>query len=140
VEVMRTRGPTENEFSFEAPITFQGKALGKVRMAVSETPLKSAERQAFLLLGVLMAVTAAAVGLATYLLVERYSKPLQLLRESLLEIGQGRLGYRIAEKRSDEFGQVFQAFDSMAESLEKSSRAATAGPAEEPPDTTVARA
>lgn len=139
VEVMRTQGPAEAEFSFEAPITFQGKALGKVRMAVSEAPLKSAERQAFLLLGVLMAVTAAAVGLATYLLVERYSKPLQLLRESLLEIAQGRLGYRIAEKRSDEFGEVFKAFDSMAESLEKLSAAAPSNSGEAPPGTTVPR-
>lgn len=141
IEVTRTRGPTDNEpeFSFEAPITFQGKSLGKVRMAVSEAPLNAAARQSFLLLGLLMAVTAAAVGLATYLLVERYSKPLQLLRDSLGEIGQGRLGYRIAEKRGDEFGEVFTAFDAMAETLEKSSRSAPASPTEALPSTTVAR-
>lgn len=106
-------------FMFEAPVTFQGKSLGTVQLALPEEPLASATRQSILLLALLLLVTAATVALATYLLVERYGKPLRLLRDSLEEIGQGRFGYRIREQRNDEFGDVFRSFDTMAERLER---------------------
>jgi len=106
-------------FAFQAPITFQNKTIGEVRLALPEEPLAAAARQSWWLLMLLLAVTAATVGLATYLLAERYSKPLRLLSESMNEIGQGRLGYRIAEQRNDEFGEVFRVFDAMAERLER---------------------
>ena len=106
-------------FDFEAPITFQNKRVGVVRLSLPEAPLAAASRQSLLLLGLLLVITVATAGLATYLLVERYAKPLQLLRESLDEIRNGRYGYRIAEKRSGEFGEVFAAFDAMAARLER---------------------
>ncbi|HEX6007515.1 MAG TPA: HAMP domain-containing protein, partial [Burkholderiales bacterium] len=65
---------------------------------------------------------AGTVMLATYLLVERYSRPLQLLRESMEEIGYGRFDVRIAEQRNDEIGELFRQFDAMAASLEERSR------------------
>jgi tRNA A-37 threonylcarbamoyl transferase component Bud32/HAMP domain-containing protein len=106
-------------FTFEAPVTFQGKTLGAVQLALPEEPLASATRQSILLLALLLVVTAATVALATYLLVERYGKPLRLLRDSLEEVSQGRFGYRIREQRNDEFGEVFRSFDAMAERLER---------------------
>jgi serine/threonine-protein kinase len=57
--------------------------------------------------------------LATYLLIERLSKPLRVVRDSLEEIGQGRFDCRIAEQRSDEFGELYRAFDAMAARLEE---------------------
>ena len=90
-----------------------------MQLELPEEPLAAAARQSWLLLLLLLGVTAATVGLATYLLVERYAKPLRLLSESMNEIGRGRIGYRIAEKRNDEFGEVFRVFDAMAERLER---------------------
>ncbi|MGE5339051.1 MAG: protein kinase domain-containing protein [Gemmatimonadota bacterium] len=106
-------------FVFEAPITFQSKRVGTVRLSLPEAPLAAAARESLLLLGLLLVVTAATVGLATYLLAEHYARSLRLLRESLDEIRNGRYGYRIAEKRADEFGQVYSAFDAMAARLER---------------------
>jgi serine/threonine-protein kinase len=123
-------------FSFQVPITFQGKSVGAVYLTLPEEPLAAAARQSWLLLLLLLAVTAATVGLATYLLVERYAKPLQLLRESLGEIAMGHMGYRIREERNDEFGAVFRAFDDMAEQLERGAQAlgAAAAPSTPPTD------
>jgi serine/threonine-protein kinase len=121
-------------FTFDTPVTFQGKALGAVRVALPAEPLAAAIRQSIALLALLLVVTAATVALATYLLVERYGKPLRLLRDSLDEIAQGRFGYRIQEQRRDEFGEVFRAFDAMAEQLERGS----AGPVQLPPGATRA--
>ena len=61
----------------------------------------------------------AAVTIATWLIAHRYSKPLRLVSESMAEIGKGRFDYRIAENRTDEFGELYRAFDAMAESLGK---------------------
>jgi serine/threonine-protein kinase len=109
----------ESVFDFEAPITFQSKRVGTVRLSLPEAPLAAAARQSLLLLGLLLVIAAATVGLATYVLVERYARPLRLLRESLDEIRHGRYGYRIAEPRKDEFGTVYAAFDAMAARLER---------------------
>jgi tRNA A-37 threonylcarbamoyl transferase component Bud32 len=114
-------------FAFEAPITFQSTAVGQVYLTLPEEPLAAATRESWLLLLLLLVTTAATVGLATYLLVERYGKPLQLLRESMREIAMGRTAYRIRETRDDEFGEVFRAFDDMAEQLDRNVQSAQAG-------------
>ncbi len=120
VRVERIESGGEPVFAFEAPVSFQTKRLGLVRMEVPEAPLAAARRQTRWLLFLLAAVTVATVGFATYALVERYSRPLRLLRESLGELAAGRYGYRIAERRGDEFGEVYRSFDSLAEALERS--------------------
>lgn len=121
VSVYRSDAGGSADFVFAAPIRFQDKQLGAVRMEMSEAPLAAARAQTLWLLALLALVTIATVGFATYVLVERYSRPLHLLRESLGEIAAGRLAYRIAESRNDEFGETFRAFDQMAEALERRS-------------------
>ena len=37
----------------------------------------------------------------------------------MAEVKKGRYDYRIAEQRKDEFGQLYRAFDEMAEALQK---------------------
>lgn len=119
VKIQRTAAKGgERVFGFEAPITFQDKLVGAVRLSLPEAPLARASRQSLLLLGLLLVITAATVGLATYVLVERYAKPLRLLKDSLDEIRAGHYAYRIAENRADEFGEVYRAFDAMASRLE----------------------
>jgi serine/threonine-protein kinase len=43
---------------------------------------------------------------------------MQLLKDSMDEIGHGQFSYRIAEVRLDDFGILYRAFDQMAEQLE----------------------
>lgn len=105
-------------FDIETPITFQDKQIGTVNLLLSEAPLAEVARESWLLMALLVLVTAAAVTIATYLIARRYSKPIRLLRDSMDEIGSGRFNYRIAEKRNDEFGELFAAFDRMAKKLE----------------------
>ena len=52
-------------------------------------------------------------------LADRYLKQIRLLVDSMAEIKRGRYDYRIAEQRTDEFGQVYRAFDEMAEALQR---------------------
>ncbi|HSM77624.1 MAG TPA: HAMP domain-containing protein, partial [Bryobacteraceae bacterium] len=122
VSVLRYWKDDKSAFAFEVPIRFQDKQIGKVYLALPEEPLAAVARQSWLLMLMLLLVTAAVVTLATYLLIGRYSKPLQLLRESMEEIGHGRLSYRIDEQRDDEIGELYLAFDAMAARLEQEAR------------------
>ncbi len=106
---------------FEAPITFQSKEIGRVHLGILERPLSRVARLSSLMMALLVVTTVAAVVIATYLIADRYSKPIKLLAESMAEIGKGRYDYRIAEQRDDEFGQLYRAFDNMAQAIQKDS-------------------
>jgi serine/threonine protein kinase/HAMP domain-containing protein len=110
---------------FEAPITFQSKEIGRVHLGLFERPLSKVARLSFLMLALLVVTTVVAVVIATYLIADRYSKPIKLLTDSMAEIGNGHYDYRIAEQRQDEFGELYRAFDNMAQAIQKTS---------EPPD------
>lgn len=127
VSVLRYPSDSGAAFAFETPIRFQDKQVGTIRLLMPEEPLAAVAAQSWRLMLLLLVITAATVTLATYLLVERYSRPLRLLRESMDEIGQGRFDFRIAEQRGDEFGELYRAFDSMAARLEEAAEGGKSG-------------
>jgi serine/threonine-protein kinase len=106
---------------FEAPITFQSKEVGRVHLGILERPLSKVARLSSFMMTLLVLITVAAVVIATYLIADKYSKPIKLLTESMAEIGRGRYDYRIAEQRKDEFGELYRAFDNMAHAVQKTS-------------------
>lgn len=120
VEVRRRDLNGASVLDFVTPVTFGDKRVGTVNLLLPEKPLADVARQSWLLMALLVLVTAAAVTAATYFIADRYSKPIRLVRDSMDEIGKGRFDYRIAEKRDDEFGELYAAFDRMAGQLEAS--------------------
>jgi serine/threonine-protein kinase len=104
---------------FEAPVLFQGKNIGTVHLGIFEAPLTRVANLVLVLLAILTLVTVAAVAGGTYLLAQRLAVPVRVLRNSLGELASGRLDYRIAETRNDEFGELYAAFDKTAAALEK---------------------
>jgi serine/threonine-protein kinase len=134
VGVQRIHPSGEDVLEFESPITFQGKQIGRVALAIPEKPLSHVARLSLFMMALLVLSTIAAVALATFLIANRFGKPIKLLRESMAEIGKGRLDHRIGERRNDEFGLLYLAFDDMAQALQSSATPASpaadaAGPA-----------
>jgi serine/threonine protein kinase/HAMP domain-containing protein len=117
---------------FEAPITFQNREIGRVHLGIMERPLNRVARLSLFLMGLLAVVTVLAVIIGSYFIANRYSKPISLLKDSMAEIGRKRFDYRIAEKRNDEFGELYQAFDDMAQALQSDTEQA-AQPTAMPP-------
>ena len=76
-------------------------------------------RLSLVMMALLVISTIAAVALATFLIANWFAKPIKLLRESMAEIGKGRFDHRIGERRNDEFGLLYQAFDDMAQALQQ---------------------
>jgi len=104
---------------FMAPVLFQSKEIGQIHLGLYEAPLTAVANLMLVLLAILTLVTSAAVAAGTYLLAHRLSGPIRVLRNSLAELADGRYDYRIAEKRKDEFGELFADFDRAAAALEK---------------------
>ena len=118
--VVRTREAAGGTvLDFAAPVTFQAREIGRVHLGIPEAPLSRVARLSIVMMGILVLITVIAVCIATYVLANRFSKPIKLLRESMNEIGKGRFDHRIAERRNDEFGQLFQSFDDMARALQQ---------------------
>jgi methyl-accepting chemotaxis protein len=104
---------------FSAPVLFQGKTIGSVHLGIYEAPLTAVANLMLVLLAILTVMTVAAVAGGTYLLAQRLAVPVRVLRNSLQELANGRYDYRIAETRSDEFGELYADFDKTAAALEK---------------------
>ncbi|MFT3717361.1 protein kinase domain-containing protein [Pseudorhodoferax sp.] len=139
--VQRTRYLAGGEpvLGFTAPILFQGKPVGQVALGLPEKPLAAVARLSMGLMAVLAVVTVLAVALAMYLVATWFARPVRLVGEAMDEIAAGRLDFRIAEQRNDEFGQLYAAFDRMAQALQQRAAApATADAAAAPVPTTTA--
>jgi eukaryotic-like serine/threonine-protein kinase len=119
VSVQRAHAERGAILDFQAPIRFQDRQVGTIRIGLLEAPLSKLAYQSWLLMLLLMLVTVASAVLAMYYIAAHYSKPIRLLKESMDEIGAGRLAFRIKEKRDDELGVLYRTFDRMADQLEQ---------------------
>lgn len=111
--------PSSSMLDFEAPILFREKDIGRIHLGMHWDPLEELSRQIVFTMLLLMVVTVAAASMVAYALANAMSVPLQTLRKSLEEMKKGNFGYRIAQSRKDELGEVFRSFDEMAAALQK---------------------
>ena len=111
---------------FDAPVLFQSKEIGRVHLGLYEAPLTKVANLMLVLLAILTAITSAAVAGGTYFLAHRLAGPIRVLRNSLRELAHGHYDYRIADKRNDEFGEIYADFDQTAAALEKRHESAVA--------------
>ena len=116
----------ESVLGFESPITFNEKLVGKVALGIPEKPLTQVARLSITLMIILALVTVLAVAIAMYFVADWFAKPVRLLTEAMGEIAKGRFDHRIAVQRKDEFGQLYEQFDTMAAALQTRSSVAPA--------------
>ena len=119
--VRRFSSQGQSLLGFDAPVLFQGKPLGRVMVGLAEGPLTRSAWQSFMLMLALAGMTVLAVAAAAYFLASWFARPIRTVAEAMAEIGKGRLEHRIAEPRNDDFGQLNQAFDAMAQALQRRS-------------------
>ncbi|SCX77946.1 serine/threonine-protein kinase [Nitrosospira sp. Nsp13] len=110
---------------FDAPVVFRDKEIGRIHLGMQWDPLDELSKQIVLTMLLLMIVTVAAASVVAYVFAGAISNPIKTLRKSFEEIKKGNLGYRIAQTRKDEFGELFESFDKMADTIQKSSENTT---------------
>jgi serine/threonine-protein kinase len=119
ISVLRVRQNGVSSFAFVVPIQFQTREIGKVQLLLPEDGLTAVVRESWWLMALLLIVTAVMATLATYLMLDRYARPLRTLGDALDEIRDGRYDCRIEEARTDEIGDLYDSFNGMAASLEQ---------------------
>ena len=79
VSVLRVRQNGLSSFAFMVPIQFQTREIGKVQLLLPEDGLAAVVRESWWLMALLLVVTAVMATLATYLMLDRYARPLRTL-------------------------------------------------------------
>jgi HAMP domain-containing protein/predicted Ser/Thr protein kinase len=128
--VSRYTAGGESVLGFEAPVLFQDKQVGQVALGVLEAPVTQVARLSITLMIVLAVVTVLAVAVAMYFVANWFAQPIRLVCDSMAELAKGRLDHRIHEDRRDEFGELFNAFDALADALQAREASAKSAPAE----------
>jgi tRNA A-37 threonylcarbamoyl transferase component Bud32/HAMP domain-containing protein len=102
---------------FDVPIRYQAKRVGRLRLGISDAPLRAAQATALWVLAAVLVGTVLAVLGAAYGLFRRLQVLLEVLASGLLHIARGDYQHRIRLVRRDEFDRLFAAFNLMGESL-----------------------
>jgi len=108
------------------PPPWEGDSVGTLYIipgpsAVFPSPLSLSQAIShYLLWGALLA--AAVAFLITYFLSRRISAPVKALTLAVRRMGQGDLSQRVQSKEKGELGELAQAFNTMAENLDRGER------------------
>jgi serine/threonine-protein kinase len=123
---------TAGGFRVVHPITYAGRAFGKVDVSVSRRELDAAARGSQALLLGLCVVVFGAVISVSFVMARLLAVPVRRLKAALGEAAEGRLDFRISHNRRDEFGELFDDFNQLCAALQERLEAgdvrAAAGP------------
>lgn len=104
-------------FLFDTPILFQNTEIGRIYLGVDRAGMNSVLRSTLLLMSNLGLLTVLSVVAMLWLFGGLLARPFKLLSRSLQDFGAGDLDRRISETRNDEIGQLFSAFNRMADGI-----------------------
>jgi methyl-accepting chemotaxis protein len=105
-------------FLFDTPILFQTTEIGRIYLGIDTAGMNGVLRSTLILMSLLGVVTIVAVAGMGYFFGGFLMRPMRLLRQSLTDFGAGDYDRRISETRNDEIGQVFAAYNHMAETVQ----------------------
>tara|TARA_R110000823_G_scaffold27609_8_gene80345 strand:+ start:1360 stop:3078 length:1719 start_codon:yes stop_codon:yes gene_type:complete len=108
-----------NVFNFNLPVLFNDTVVGEVNMGLDTRPLDAALSVTKRLMLILGFAVVLAVAVAIYIFNKIIAKNLLLATRALKLVGNGQLETRISKQRANEFGDMFSAFNSMADSVEQ---------------------
>lgn len=112
-----TDGQAQKLVSYIQPVYFQDVRTGYVLITFSSASLDLAlsdSVRAVTAATILMIVLAVIVSI---LMSKRLSRPIHNLMDASKAIDEGKLNYRIKERRNDEIGELIDSFNSMADGL-----------------------
>jgi serine/threonine-protein kinase len=105
-------------FRFIEPISYGGRTVGRVDLSVSDADLQATSALTHALLTMLALVVLGVVVGATYIVSRALARPLKRLKTALEDGAAGDLAFRISHNRTDEFGELFDAFNRFSGSMQ----------------------
>ena len=107
-------------FNFRLPVLFQDTVVGTVNVGLDTSSLDDALATTSRMMIALAFAIVLAVSLVIYILNKQIAKNLLLATAALKLFRPQHLEARISKLRDDEFGDLFAAFNNMADALEQS--------------------
>jgi serine/threonine-protein kinase len=105
-------------FLFDTPILFQKTEIGRIYLGINRVGMDNVLRSTLLLMSNIGVLTVlSAIGML-YVFGNLIGRPIRILNNAIRDLGQGDLDRRIAETRNDEFGQLFSAYNHMADAVQ----------------------
>jgi serine/threonine-protein kinase len=105
-------------FLFDTPILFQKTEIGHIFLGIDQAGVAHVLSAMLWLMTSLGAFAVFAVASLSFLFARFIARPLRALQRALQDFGAGDMDRRISEMRNDEFGTLFEAFNSTAEHLQ----------------------
>lgn len=118
VTTMRGSDGTES-FRFAHPIIYAGRQVGLVDVSVRNSELRAASSLSAVLLFGLGALTLLVVMGMSFTAARLVAQPIRRLKAALTDAALGDLDFRISHQRKDEFGELFDAFNLFAASVQE---------------------
>lgn len=106
-------------FNFNLPVLFGDTVVGEINLGVETTALDAALATTQRMMFVLAFAIVLAVSVVIYIFNKLIAKNVLLATQALTLFGGGQLETRISKTRTDEFGDLFKAFNDMADALER---------------------
>lgn len=110
--------PNRNHISFEAPLTRDGKSLGRFVLLVNPSLIDAALSDMVTTLALTFLLTLVAAGLGIHFLFQRVVlAPLRALSQAVGLVARGDLTADITQRGDDEIGRLGEDIQVMADSL-----------------------
>lgn len=124
-ETLFTNGPItvtdlDGTFNFSVPVLFNEVTVGGVNVGLDTKSLDEALSTTSRMMIILALAMVLAVSTVIYIFNKTVTQYLRVATDALTLFGQNHREARISKKRSDEFGDLFSAYNTMADALEKS--------------------
>lgn len=119
---------SDGDFRFARTIRYAGQPFGRIDIVVDSADLKAAaasSRNLLVALGFALLLAVLAMG---YAIGKTIARPVERLRGALNDAASGQRDFRISHNRRDAFGELFDAYNGLVESLDN--HPPTAGPGE----------
>ncbi|MBV8800912.1 MAG: protein kinase [Alphaproteobacteria bacterium] len=124
---------------FDTPITFQKTEVGRTYLGVDQAGMQRVLNATLWLMAILALVAIATTMALSRILGTFLLRSLRTLRASLDDFASGSLEVRISQKRKDEIGELFAAFNRMADQVQMQAALRRPVAPEAPPTPTLAR-
>ena len=121
----------ERAFRLERTIAYAGRDFGSVELTVDRKELNAAARASRNMMIGLGIGILLAVMLGSYAIARALAQPIRRLRAALDDAAAGGANVRISHRRNDEFGELFDGFNSL---LDRYETGAPGSPPPSPPE------
>jgi eukaryotic-like serine/threonine-protein kinase len=112
--------PGGESFRFTRPIVYAGREVGRVDVSVRKDELQATAGLARLWLFGFSALMMAVILGLSFIAGRVVLSPVRRLNTALRDAAAGNLDFRISHGRRDEFGELFDNFNTLVSSVQKS--------------------